>query len=217
MVIKTIICDVDGCLVHYPNEPYHSTWDALADVCLDKKKWFGLRKYYAGKVNLEEDWFIEQVKLLKGVEVKEAEKYLFPIPYSKGVKEFFLGENNFLFRGIVSAGINLVIDEIVKDLGFDFSVRNELEVKEGRLTGRGNYCLNLYRKDVAVKKIAKEKNLNLEETMYVGDTSSDIPAFNAVGIGVAYNPKSKEAARKADYVINDFRELRRILIIENEK
>jgi len=214
--IQAIICDMDGCLVRYPHSPFYSSWDALSAVFSEekRKKWFAIRDYYFGKKELVKEWYKEQITLLTGIKVEEALKYLFPVPYNQGVREFFNRKNKYI-KGIISSGLSLVAERISEELGFDFAVSDLIEVQNGRFTGKGEPKINLWRKDIELKKIAEERRFLLGRTLYVGDHENDIPCFEIVGISVAFNPKTKKTAEAADYIIDDFRELEKILKLEN--
>lgn len=211
-MIDTIICDMDGTLVDYPNEPFHSSWDALAEALPEKikQKWFEIRDFYYLKKGLSQEWYKKQVFLLKGLDLEKVSEYLFPIPYSEGVREFFSNDNSYI-KGIISSGVNLVADRIAYELGFDFVKSDFVEIKDGKFTGEGEPKMNLWRKDLDLLKIVKEKNLNLEKVLYIGDNENDIPVFRIVGIPVAFKPKNKETERVVKYIIEDFRELEGIL------
>ncbi len=216
MKIESVVCDMDGTLVDYPNEPFHSSWDALAGALPKnlKEQWKKLRDFYYPKKELCDEWYKKELALLKGLRLEEIENYLFPVPYSLGVKDFFLNRNGYV-RGIVSAGVSLVAKRISQELYFDFFVINSsLEVKKGTFTGKGECISHLWRKDLDVLKIAGEHNLNLQRMLYVGDNENDIPAFNIVGISVAFKPKNPQTERAAKYVIGDFRELNRIIELQ---
>ncbi len=84
MKIKALVVDMDGTAVSYPNEPFHSSWDALAEILSKEKKqkWFELRDTYLKKGALfYSEWFEKQVSFLSGLELQKVSRYLFPIPY----------------------------------------------------------------------------------------------------------------------------------------
>ncbi len=212
MKVKAIICDMDGTLVNYPNEPFHSSWDALTKSLSDeqKKEWIRVRDFYYPRRNLYREWYKTEVALLTDISVKSVEDYLFPIPYSLGARDFFYKRNGFV-RGIISSGVSLVADKIKEEFGFDFSISNSIEIKGGFFTGKGESNLNLWEKDLELLRIADEKNLKLEEIVYVGDNENDIPIFRIVGIPVAFNPKTEKTKKYVKYIIRDFRELNKII------
>ncbi len=210
--IEAIICDMDGTLVNYPNEPFHSSWDALKGALSEdlREKWKALSEFYYPKRELYNEWYKNEVALLRGIKVENVGEHLFPVPYSPGVKEFFANRDGYL-RGIVSAGVGIVAERILDELGFDFSISNSIEVDAGKFTGEGESLINLWGKDLDILKIAERYHLNLKRVIYVGDNENDISAFGVVGVPVAFNPKNPQTEKAAKYVITHFKELNTIL------
>src|SRR3989344_4330437 len=120
MKIDLIVTDMDGTAVQYPNEPFSSSWDALLGILAEeeRREWVRLRDFYVGKPGLYGKWFNEQVALLKEKRASDAEKVLFPIPYSPGFLEFF-GSNNSFKKAILSSGVDLVVRKIAEEANFD--------------------------------------------------------------------------------------------------
>lgn len=211
--IKMILCDMDGTTVEYPVRPFFSSWDGLS-LALPKykqKKWIQTRDKYVGRPSLHQIWFNEQIPILEGLSVKKAEKFLFPIPYSKGAKEFFTSLNGNYLKGIVSSGIDIVAKKIQEELNFSFYISNVLETKNGVFTGKGKNILGLEDKGKMVKKISEDYNIPLEQICFIGDSTNDIPVLEIVGLPIVFNPKNDLVKKKAKYSINDFRELNKIL------
>ncbi len=147
---------------------------------------------------------------MRGIKLADAERHLFPVPYSPGVREFFSGRNGYV-TGILSAGVGLVAERIAKELDLDFVISNPIEVSSGEFTGEGELRVNLWKKDSDLSRIAEEHKLDLQKMLYVGDNDNDIPVFGIVGLPIAFNPKTKETAKAARHVIGDFRELNGIV------
>ena len=213
MKIEAIICDMDGTLVQYPEPPFYSTWDALPLAFPERKReeWIKMRDFFLEKKGDYDDWFNFQLNSLKGTSFSDVKRNLFPIPYSKGVVPFFQSLNGNYVTGILSAGINIVAEKIVEELGFDFQFSNYLEVVGGKFTGKGKPHVELGKKKELFYEIIKKYHLKPEETLFVGDGFGDIPILEIVGIPVAYGRKFDEVTKKVKYVINDFRELNDIL------
>jgi phosphoserine phosphatase len=214
MEIDLIVTDMDGTAVQYPVGDFSSSWDALSGVLSEdeRKKWFSLQKEYCGKQELYNEWFSKQAELLKGKKLSDAEKYLFPIPYSPGFKEFF-GSSNGLKKAILSAGIDIVAKRIAKDFNFDYWIAQHIEVEEGVFTGKGDSFADFDKAEFLLE-IIKHLDVSLLKTCYVGDTSGDINCLELVGMPVAFNPAhglEDYVKAKKIFCISDFRELNQIL------
>src|SRR3989344_3085021 len=138
MKVDLIVVDMDGTAVQYPNQPFSSTWDALQGILSEEERleWVRLRDLYAGNSGLYEKWFNAQVALLKGKRVGDAERFLFPIPYSPGFLDFFQNNNGFK-KAILSSGIDLVVKKIAEEANFGDYVCQSLETASGFFTGSG--------------------------------------------------------------------------------
>lgn len=212
-----ILSDGDGTLWEYENEPFKASWDALMGVFSEelKTQWISVRDHYMSEMHKGKDiyseWFSEQLSMIKGFSLKNVEEYLFPVPYSLGVREFFASVNGRYQRGILSAGISLVVDRAKEELGMDFAVSNILYHEKGFFSGEGELILDLKEKGNLVRKIAEERSVFLEEICFIGDNENDIPALEIVGCPVSFRAKTPTTEKSAKYIINDFRELEGIL------
>lgn len=213
MKIEMIVSDMDGSLVKYPNKPFNSSWDVFPEILSEQKKreWFKIRDFYLKKKEHYNKWFNEQVKLLKGISVEEAYSIFFPVPYSMGAESFFNSLNGKYLKGILSSGVGFVAEKIEEELSLDFQISSDIWTKKGKFTGRGEKNFDLFEKDKALYSLSKEYGVSLKKICYVGDAFNDLPVFDIVGLAVAFNPKEKEVEKRADCVIYDFNELKKIL------
>lgn len=92
--------------------------------------------------------------------------------------------------GVVSGGFSRVIAPLADDLGLDFAAANELEVVDGRLTGRvvGD-VIDRPGKATALRRFADSYGVPLEQCVAVGDGANDIDMLSAAGLGIAFNAK----------------------------
>ncbi|MCH9640231.1 MAG: phosphoserine phosphatase SerB [Actinomycetia bacterium] len=92
--------------------------------------------------------------------------------------------------GIVSGGFRQVIEPLAHDLMMDFVAANELEIVDGKLTGRvvGN-VVDRPGKAKALRDFAEQAGVPMEQTVAVGDGANDIDMLSAAGLGVAFNAK----------------------------
>ncbi|MHA6796376.1 phosphoserine phosphatase SerB [Pseudonocardia bannensis] len=92
--------------------------------------------------------------------------------------------------GVVSGGFSRVIAGLVDELGLDFCAANELEISDGRLTGRvlGD-VVDRPGKAVALRRFAKTYGVPIEQCVAVGDGANDIDMLSTAGLGIAFNAK----------------------------
>jgi phosphoserine phosphatase len=92
--------------------------------------------------------------------------------------------------GVVSGGFTTIIDHLVDELGLDFAAANELEIVDGKLTGKVvGEIVDREGKATALRRFAAEYGIPLEQCVAVGDGANDIDMLAAAGMGVAFNAK----------------------------
>ena len=101
---------------------------------------------------------------------------------------------------IVSGGFSQITDRLAADLGIDFAHANELEIVDGKLTGKilGD-IVDRAGKAAALRTFAQQSRVPLSATIAIGDGANDLDMLNAAGLGIAFNAKPvvQEAAHTA--------------------
>lgn len=92
--------------------------------------------------------------------------------------------------GVVSGGFRQVIEPLAHELMLDYVAANELEVVDGKLTGRViGQIIDRPGKAKALRDFAQQVGVPMEQTVAVGDGANDIDMLAAAGLGVAFNAK----------------------------
>ncbi|MDI3314205.1 MAG: phosphoserine phosphatase SerB [Mycobacterium sp.] len=92
--------------------------------------------------------------------------------------------------GVVSGGFRQIVEPLARELGLDFVAANELEIVDGKLTGRVvGPIIDRAGKARALRDFAHQAGVPLEQTVAVGDGANDIDMLAAAGLGVAFNAK----------------------------
>ncbi|MGV0625291.1 phosphoserine phosphatase SerB [Mycolicibacter minnesotensis] len=92
--------------------------------------------------------------------------------------------------GVVSGGFRQVIEPLAEELKLDFVAANDLEIVDGKLTGRvTGPVVDRPGKAEALREFAAAAGVPLEQTVAVGDGANDIDMLSAAGLGVAFNAK----------------------------
>jgi len=93
--------------------------------------------------------------------------------------------------GVVSGGFTALTERFVAELELDFAAANELEVVEGRLTGRVlGEVIDRAGKARALERFAAEHDVALAQTVAIGDGANDIDMLQRAGLGIAFNAKA---------------------------
>jgi phosphoserine phosphatase len=92
--------------------------------------------------------------------------------------------------GVVSGGFRQVIEPLAHELMLDFVAANELEIVDGKLTGRViGQIIDRAGKAKALRDFADQVGVPMAQTVAVGDGANDIDMLAAAGLGVAFNAK----------------------------
>lgn len=148
-----------------------------------------------GEIDFNES-FRERVALLKGLDVSVMQDIAEKLPITEGVGRMMEVLKRAGFKtAILSGGFTFFGDYLKRKFGFDYVYANELEVADGKLTG--NYVGEIVdgkRKAELLKLIAQVENVNIAQTIAVGDGANDLPMLSAAGLGVAFHAKPKVKA-----------------------
>ena len=91
---------------------------------------------------------------------------------------------------ILSGGFTFVAQRLQKELGFDFIHANELEIKDGAVTGLPvGAIVDGARKAQLLEEIAWREGISMQQTIAVGDGANDLPMLSIAGLGVAFHAK----------------------------
>jgi phosphoserine phosphatase len=160
-----------------------------------------------------EEALVQRVALLKGLKVEALEKIRGEMKISEGADDLVKTLKQLGFRlGLVSGGFHYFADHLKEKLGLDFAYANQLEIKNGALTGRvlGDIIDNTYKAKI-VNMVSSEQGVLLDQTVAIGDGANDILMLGQAGLGIAYNAKWK-VERVANMSVGRAR-LRNILYI----
>jgi phosphoserine phosphatase len=143
-----------------------------------------------GELNFTES-LERRVSLLAGLPATVLDEVAASLELMPGARTTVRTLKRMGFRcGVVSGGFTQVIDHLVDDLGLDFAAANELEIVDGKLTGRvSGEVVDRAGKATALRRFAGEYGIPLGQCVAVGDGANDIDMLSAAGMGVAFNAK----------------------------
>ncbi|TCN68603.1 phosphoserine phosphatase SerB [Acetobacteroides hydrogenigenes] len=153
-----------------------------------------------GKLDFKES-FIKRVSLLKGLDESVMKEIAENLPLTEGAERLMKTLNRYGYRtAILSGGFTYFGNYLKGKLGVDYVFANDLEIKDGKLTGRHlGEIVDGQKKAELLKLLAFKEDLHLDQVIAVGDGSNDLPMLQLAGLGIAFHakPKVKEKARHA--------------------
>ncbi|MFW6774881.1 phosphoserine phosphatase SerB [Nocardioides sp. CPCC 205120] len=153
-----------------------------------------------GELDFEES-LRQRVARLEGVEASALDAVYEGIRLAPGARTMVRVLKRLGYRfAIVSGGFSQVTDRLAAELGIDFARANELEIVDGRLTGRiVGPVVDRAGKAVALRQFAAEVGVSVESVIAIGDGANDLDMLSTAGLGIAFNakPAVREAAEVA--------------------
>jgi phosphoserine phosphatase len=139
----------------------------------------------------------ERVALLAGLPVERMEESAKGIRIMSGAPTLIATmKAHGAYTALVSGGFLFFTRMVRARLGIDHDEGNDLEIASGSLTGEVREpVLNRDGKVSALLRIARERGIDIADTIAVGDGANDLPMLLSAGLGVAYRAKPAVAAR----------------------
>ena len=133
----------------------------------------------------------KRVSLLAGLPVSVFEKVFNSIHLSPNAQEFVsILQKNGILVGLVSGGFTPIVERLAKSLGIAYFSANQLEVKDGFLTGElVGAIISPEVKQATLEKWRKELKLPKERTIAIGDGANDLLMLKSAGLGIAFCAK----------------------------
>jgi len=197
---KLILFDVDSTLIQQEvidllaqRTPYS---DKVRDIT---------HRAMAGEIDFNQA-LIERVSLLEGLSESIFDEVIDELSFTPGAIDLISELRNRGFRiGAVSGGFINILSKFFADLNLDYLRANDLEVLDGKLTGKVHgEIVNRVVKREALFEFARNSKIDISQTIAVGDGANDLDMITSAGLGVSYRGKAilNEAA---DVVITDER------------
>lgn len=132
-----------------------------------------------------------RVKLLEGLDEAKLNEIADNLPLTDGAQRLVSTLNRLGYRtAIISGGFSFFGQQLKEKLGIDYVHANELEIKDGRVTGNVlGKIVDGKRKAELLEQIARKEDINLQQVIAVGDGANDLPMLSKAGLGIAFRAK----------------------------
>jgi phosphoserine phosphatase len=113
------------------------------------------------------------------------------LPLTEGAERLIASLKQLGYRiGILSGGFTYFANHLKDRFGLDCVSANELDIVDGRLTGRvKGDIVNGEKKAELLQRMARQLGIDMRQTIAVGDGANDLPMLSIAGLGVAFHAK----------------------------
>ena len=148
-----------------------------------------------GEIDFTES-FTRRVALLEGLDVSVMEDIARNLPYNEGLERMMTILKRVGYKtAILSGGFTYFGKYLQQRFGFDYVYANDLEIKDGKLTGKYlGEIVDGRRKAELLRLLCQFEGIDLAQAVAVGDGANDLPMLNLAGLGIAYHAKPKVMA-----------------------
>lgn len=155
-----------------------------------------------GEIDFKES-FTERVALLKGLDESVMKEIAENLPITEGVERLMFVLKHYGYKiAILSGGFTYFGEYLKRKFGIDYVYANELEIVDGKLTGRYlGEIVDGKRKAELLRLLAQVEKVDIAQTIAVGDGANDLPMLSTAGLGIAFHAKPK-VVENAEQSIN---------------
>lgn len=148
-----------------------------------------------GEIDFKES-FTRRVAMLKGLDESVMAEIAENLPITEGLERMMSILKRVGFKtAILSGGFTYFGNNLRKRFGFDYVYANELEIENGKLTGRyTGQVVDGQRKAELLQLLCQFEKIDVEQAIAVGDGANDLPMLNLAGLGIAFHAKPKVKA-----------------------
>lgn len=188
---KLLLSDMDATAI------IGETLDELSNFTAHKAEIDNLtRQSVNGLMNFAET-LVARMELMRGLPEDALAKTWSKVEPTPGMKTAIATMRaHGAYTALVSGGFTYFTGRVRDLIGFDCDIANDLELIDGRLTGRvPPPIIDPAGKVAALRRLTADRGVTQPETLAIGDGSNDIPMLKEAGLGIAFcgKPKVKQA------------------------
>ena len=133
----------------------------------------------------------DRVSFLEALPISVFDKVFKSIQLTPNAQEFIsILQKNGILVGLVSGGFTQIVERLAKSLGIAYFSANQVEVKDGHLTGKlVGAIISPELKQATLEQWRKELKLPRERTIAIGDGANDLLMLKSAELGIAFCAK----------------------------
>ena len=133
----------------------------------------------------------DRVSFLEGLPISVFDTVFKSIQLTPNAQKFIsILQKNGILVALVSGGFTPIVDRLAKSLGIAYFSANQIEVKDGHLTGKlVGQIISPEVKQETLEKWREKLKLTRERTVAIGDGANDLLMLKAAGLGIAFCAK----------------------------
>ena len=137
--------------------------------------------------------FRQRLRLLQGLDEHVLQEIADRLPLMDGLETLLQGLKRHGCKvAILSGGFTYFALRLKEMFHLDYVYANQLEIRDGRLTGKHlGDIVDSSRKVALLKELSQKEQITLNETLAVGDGANDLAMLQTAGLGIAYHAKKK--------------------------
>ena len=146
----------------------------------------------------------QRVALLEGLDASALQRvYDERLKLSPGAEKMLAGVKAAGLKTLlVSGGFSFFTDRLKERLGLDYTHANQLEIVDGKLTGKVlGRIVDAEEKQRTVERVCEELGISPSQAIVMGDGANDLKMMGIAGLSVAFRAKPVVRAQ-ADVALN---------------
>ncbi|MGD8710782.1 MAG: phosphoserine phosphatase SerB [Ectothiorhodospiraceae bacterium] len=153
-----------------------------------------------GEIDFKES-LRQRVAALEGLDEAVLERVAQRLTLNEGAERLVKTLHTLGYRtAVVSGGFTYFGERLRQRLELDYVHANELEIRDGKLTGElVGEIVDGEKKAELLQGLAHREGISLEQVIAVGDGANDLPMLRLAGLGIAFHAKPlvQKSARQA--------------------